>query len=66
MTKNIRYHPQKGHTIDDLLAHQEMLIMWNNMLLDIVKRTANQSCCLCRDQCLTCDAKTLLRELGEE
>lgn len=31
--------------------------------LRIVERAAKQSCCLCDDNCLTCDAKDLLKEL---
>ena len=31
---------------------------------DIVKRAANNSCCICCDECLACDAKELLKELG--
>jgi len=33
-------------------------------LIEIVKRTANNSCCLCCDKCLSCDAVEVLRELG--
>lgn len=65
MSKIARYEPKDGDTIDDLLAHQELLIMWCKMLLNIVKRTAKSSCCLCRDSCLSCDATQLLNELGE-
>jgi len=32
----------------------------------IVERAATESCCLCRDECLSCDAKDLLKELDEK
>lgn len=35
-------------------------------VIDIVKRVATQSCCLCRDECLSCDAHDVLKELGIE
>jgi hypothetical protein len=35
-------------------------------LLSIVKRAANNSCCICCDKCLACDANDLLKELNEE
>lgn len=42
---------------------------WNEedekKLLAIVKRAAFNSCCICCDSCLACDALELLRELGE-
>lgn len=41
------------------------LLYENIKLLDIVKRAANNSCCICCDNCLGCDAQALLRELGE-
>ena len=34
-------------------------------LIKIVKRAANNSCCLCCDSCLACDATELLHQLGE-
>lgn len=33
-------------------------------IISIIKRAAEQSCCLCRDECLSCDAKDLLKELN--
>lgn len=35
-------------------------------LLNIVKRASNNSCCICCDECLSCDAQTLLKEIGEK
>lgn len=32
--------------------------------LQIVKRAARESCCLCRDSCFACDALNLLKEIG--
>lgn len=34
--------------------------------MKIVERAANLSCCLCRDECLSCDAKDILREINEK
>lgn len=34
-------------------------------LLALVKRITKESCCLCRDQCLRCDAVDLLKEYRE-
>jgi hypothetical protein len=34
--------------------------------MQIVERASNESCCLCRDECLSCDAKDLLREMNEK
>jgi len=36
-----------------------------NILLEIVKRTAANTCCLCCDPCLSCDATSVLRKIGE-
>jgi hypothetical protein len=33
-------------------------------MLNIVRRAANTSCCLCRDECLSCDASDILKEFG--
>ena len=33
--------------------------------LSIVRRAAKNSCCICCDNCLACDATKILRELGE-
>jgi hypothetical protein len=35
-------------------------------MMDIIKRAAKISCCLCRDDCLSCDAHDVLREFGIE
>lgn len=66
MSKIRRYDSKEGDTIEDLLLHQEMLIAFCNMFLGIVKRAANNSCCICCDSCLSCDALELLREMGED
>jgi hypothetical protein len=34
-------------------------------MFSIVERAANESCCLCRDECLSCDAKDLLKDIKE-
>lgn len=65
MNINKRYEPKEGHTISDLLLHQELLIMWNNMLLDIVKRTANINTAIGGDKSLQDDAIHLLKDIGE-
>lgn len=33
--------------------------------IEIIKRAASNSCCICCDSCLACDATELLREIGE-
>ena len=33
-------------------------------LISIVKRAANNSCCLCCDRCLSCDASYIVGEIG--
>lgn len=35
-------------------------------LIQIVKRAADNSCCICCDKCLACDAKQVLNDLGEK
>jgi hypothetical protein len=34
-----------------------------NTAMNIIYRASIESCCLCRDKCLTCDAKQFLKEL---
>lgn len=34
----------------------------HDAMLRIVKRAAKNSCCVCCDECLSCDADKLLRE----
>ena len=50
---------------DQLLAHEIKNIAFLK-LLTFVKRAANNSCCICCDECLSCDAQEFLRELGED
>jgi hypothetical protein len=33
-------------------------------MVKIIERAAKESCCLCRDKCLSCDAQDLLKELS--
>jgi hypothetical protein len=49
---------------EDFVAHYEMLRINCNRLVDILKRAAKESCCICNDSCLSCDADKLLREMG--
>lgn len=51
---------------EDFVAHYEMLRINCNRLMEIVKRAANNSCCICCDKCLSCDALSLLKEFGYE
>ena len=51
--------------IKELSMQVEALIIRYNQLLEIVKRTAKNTCCLCCSHCLACDATELLKELGE-
>ena len=53
-----------------LATHESELkpVIWfapelRKRIFDIIKRAANSSCCLCRDDCLSCDAQDLLKEL---
>ncbi len=46
------------------VAHYEMLRINCNRLMEVVRRAANNSCCICCDDCLACDAKQLLRDFG--
>jgi len=32
-------------------------------LFSIVERVAKESCCLCKDECLACDAQDLIKEM---
>ena len=61
-------HSQYGMDRDDIITK------WNTRpsrhkekyrkAIAIVQRAANNSCCICCDNCLACDAIDLLRELG--
>lgn len=51
---------------ENFVEHYEMLRLNCNRLMEIVKRAAHNSCCLCCDSCLSCDAKQLLKEFGIE
>lgn len=59
-----RFEPVDGSTLEDILLHQEMLLIKCRKLIEIVKRAANNSCCICCDSCLACDALDTLREIG--
>jgi hypothetical protein len=65
MSKIGRYEPKEGDTIDDLLLHQEMLIMYCNKLLPIVHKLVNiaDGDYTLRD--LVIEANALLKEIGE-
>lgn len=65
MSKIGRFEPKEGDTIDDLLLHQEMLIMYCNRLLPIVHKLANiaDGDYTLRD--LVIEANELLKEIGE-
>jgi hypothetical protein len=65
MKKIKRWEPIDGATLDDLLIHQEMLIMWSQLLLKIVKRAAMTDCARNNKGCLACDALALITDLGE-
>lgn len=51
---NILMQNGDNHGFNHSLYHQ---------MINIIKRAATQSCCLCRDECLTCDAKDVLKAL---
>lgn len=58
---------EKVLKINEEYANHKLKIMTERYikLIDYVKRVRMNTCCLCCDPCLTCDATELLRELGE-
>ena len=48
---------------DELLIDREMLRLLALRALEFVKGAAENTCCTCCDECLSCDAREFLSEL---